>query len=237
MVIQRPFPKGNFYSCFEITFSYDLKVNFHCFFFCVSIFTVCLRASEVGKDPQVDQVPSLLRLAEQRALSVEECGKLALGYFSKGSFKESLTVLQLNLGRATTSQQKAFFYMLKAQNEAGLGSYRDAADSALKGQRFAPQSAALAWLRTVYCRQSGEQAEAMAAFDHLKRVDPNIPEPVMNAGELIKLTLAIAYTAWDVWKVVEAEWPKIQPHVERIAEALTTIWNGINSDKNPASIP
>lgn len=179
----------------------------------------------------------LLRIAESRPLSSEELGDLALACFSEGKFSESLTVISLAVGQTHASQQKALLYLLKAQNEAALGRFVEATVSAKAAQRYSPDSPAIALLRVHYSEQGGMVAESAAAFDHLKRVDPNLPEPVMDAATVITMGLKLAYQAWVIYRTIETEWPKIKPHVETIGKELSVVWKELNTGVKTKAIP
>ena len=113
-----------------------------------------------------------MEVAQQKPLTAKQSFDLSLAFFANRQFGEAVTAARLGLGATESKQEKAALYVLISSGFGALGNYKAAAESASAGQRLNPKSRELAAMRIGYFHAVGNEAESLAAKDHLKESEP-----------------------------------------------------------------
>ncbi len=175
----------------------------------------------------VDKRDELIKKAKEVPLTAEESFRLSLAQFELGQFNEALTVTQLALGTTKLPDEKAALLAVMAQCYGAKGDYKSAAAAALDGQRLNSRSLELAALRIAYFHEIGDTANELAAQDHYKRLLPDNSGDTKQVFDIVagvRLVALIYEAVKVVYEIGKEEWPRVKPHVEKIAKELMVLW-------------
>ena len=169
----------------------------------------------------------LLTKAASTALNADEHFSLATSLLGLGQYREALVVARLGLGLTQNPVEKSLFYMAIAQCHGAQGNYDDAGEAALEGQRFDPLSKELAALRFAYFTKDGDQAQAKAAEDTLKQLEPS-GRPVLSGeqwGAIISAGIQAVLACKALYDAATVGWERMKPHVEDVSRNLHAFWS------------
>lgn len=179
--------------------------------------------AKIGDDKDV------LRDASLRTLTARESGDLALHLAETGHSEAALIVANLGLGAAKDDRERAALFTTLSLTWASRGEYRNAAEAAQKGQELLPDNKTLAGLRFVYFELAGDGLAALAARNHLMRLDPTFARKPVFLAETIVVVEGL-YRLYVVTKKVWADIP--EPTKERIRAMVREMWSTARASWN-----